>query len=147
MNGEVENKGIDERFARDAERLLHRSAEQLDVATMERLKRARQNALAAYGRGIKGPFRLGLRWQPALGAAAVCATALIAVGLWMGQATRAPSPGATPVPVSAGAGSAADLEVVLVDDDNLEMIEDLEFYDWLESAPAMKETADPGVSG
>jgi len=142
MSTDDDNKETDERLARDAQRLLRRSAEELDAATLARLKRARQTALAGYEQGVRGPSGTRLRWQPALGVAAVCATALIAVGLWVGRAP-APPPGLAPPPVGAGADPAADLEAVLAEDENLEMIEDLEFYDWL----AAQESADPGVTG
>jgi hypothetical protein len=146
MNTDDDKKSVDERLARDAQRLLRRSAEDLDAATLARLKRARENALAGYEAGKRVSFRFGAGWQPALGAAAVCASALIAVGLWMGRAPAPSSPGPVP-PVSAEADPAADLEVVLADDENLEMIEDLEFYDWLESDHAPQEPSDPGLSG
>jgi hypothetical protein len=146
MKTDDDNKDADERLARDAQRLLRRSAEDLDALTLARLKRARQDALAGHAAGKRARFRPGAGWQPALGAAAVCVSALIAVGLWMARAPGPSSPGPVP-PVSAEADPAADLEVVLADDDNLEMIEDLEFYDWLESDHAPQEPSDPGLSG
>ncbi len=141
MTTEERKDGTDE-FVRDAGRLLRQSAEELDAATLSRLKRARQDALAGYDRRAGRGYRFG--WQPALGAAVVCATALIAVGLW-----RAPDGGTSPpaVPVAGAADPAGALEVALGEDDNLEMIEDLEFYDWLGSEPAAAEQPAPDRAG
>ena len=147
MNTGDDNKKTDERLARDAQRLLRQSAEELDAATNARLKRVRRNALAEYDRRGRRPawFRAG--WQPALGAAAVFATASIAVVLWVGRVPGPVPPAAAPPPASAAVEPPEDLEVVLVDDENLEMIEDLEFYDWLDSDPAMEAAPDPELSG
>ena len=146
MNADNENQGTDERLTGDAQRLLRRSADELDATTLSRLNRARQNALAEYDRRAERLSRLR-GWQAGLGAAAVCATALIAVALWVGRVPGPLSPGPETAPVNAAVEPASDLEVVLVEDDNLEMIEDLEFYDWLESDPAVEDAPDPGLSG
>ena len=139
----MNEKEPDERLARAAQRLLRRSADELDAATLARLKRARQNALAGLDGGGWGRLRFGA-WRPAVGVAALCATALIAVGLWFGQAGGPHLPGES-LPVSAQADSPGDLEVMLADQENLDMIEDLEFYNWVEPDPAVPD--DPGRSG
>jgi len=146
MNADNENKGNDERLARDAQQLLRRSAEDLDAHTLSRLNRARQDALAEYDRRAERPSRLR-GWQTGLGAAAVCATAVVAVALWVGRVPGPKLPGDETAPAKTAVEPASDLEVVLVDDDNLEMIEDLEFYDWLESDLPEEEAPDPGLSG
>ena len=147
MNVHDENQEADERLARDAQRLLRQGADELDAHTQSRLNRARQSALAEYDRHGARPSRLR-GWQAGLGAAAVCATAFIAVALWVGRVPGPVSPGAeTAAPVSAGTGPASDLEVVLVEDENPEMIEDLEFYDWLDTDPAAADAPQPGLSG
>lgn len=145
MNADDDNKETDERLARDAQRLLRQGADELDAHTLSRLNRARQSALAEYDRHGARPSRLR-SWQAGLGAAAVCATAVIAVALWVGRIPGTASPGPA-APINSGAEPASDLEVVLVEDDNLEMIEDLEFYDWLETDPAVDDAPDPGLSG
>ena len=65
-------------------------------------------------------------WVPALSAAAVGA---VAVGLWLARDGRPPAPDLAAV---TAADSAADLELLLAGD-NLEMLEDLEFYTWLDA--------------
>jgi hypothetical protein len=121
----------DERFERGAAELLREGAADVDAATASRLNRARQRALAELGR----PPLLSVwrRWQPAFVAgAAALALALLVV----------PRPTATP---AASAEAAADLELMLAED-NLELIEELEFYEWLETGLDAEAPA-PGVSG
>ena len=121
------NRSIDPRDARESEEafskaagdLLRRSAEELDAATASQLNRARQAALEHIARP-----RRAARWlEPALSAAAV---GTLAVGLWL-------TPGPVPDrPAAAAVASAADMDLLLADD-SLEMLEDLEFYDWLDA--------------
>jgi len=112
-------QNAEERFAAEAGRLLREGEEQLDAATLSRLNRARQAALAELERPPAARGWGGRGWP----AAAVVAVGLLAVALWIG---RDPAPGDGPVPEP----SAPDLELVLAED-NLELIEELEFYDWL----------------
>lgn len=127
----------DARFERDAARLLREDPRELDAATLSRLNRARQAALEEYERQKRRPAWLPASgWQPAIGVAAVAA---IAVALSVGRV-----PGNRPAADDALADKAVELEVML-DDENLEMIEDLEFYDWLEAD--LSSEADPGLSG
>lgn len=121
MSTNENERMTDERLTRDAERLLRQSVEQLDAATLSRLNRARQTALAEFDRRQQRPAWLA-GWQPAVGAALV---ALVAVGLWVGG-----MPGSSPVTVHAE--QATDLELIFADE-NLDMIEDLDFYDWVEA--------------
>ncbi len=129
-------RSADERFERAAAELLRASAGELDSATQARLIRARRAALAA------GTGRTPVRWwQPAV---AMAAAAVVAVALWLGggldnperpPAARLASPASVPanVPgnvVANGAGS--DMEFLLTDT-NLEMIQDLEFFAWLDA--------------
>lgn len=127
------------RVEREAARLLRERAEQLDAATLSRLNRARQVALA----GLDArPSRAVWGWSSAAGVAAVAA---LAVALWAG---RAPSP----VPHAPGAAAttdaATDLELILAEE-QLELIEDLEFYEWLgTTVPAPRPPdAGRGMSG
>jgi hypothetical protein len=94
---------------------LRDSADTLDAATRSRLNRARQAALnelsphPAWKRG------------PALAGAMIAAVAVIAVLMWR--------PG-TDLPEPPAGLDAPDLELLMADE-NLEMLEDLEFYTWL----------------
>jgi hypothetical protein len=111
----------DDDFARTAGERLRRSAEDIDAATASRLNRVRQAALAEMpGRRRGGPWLV-----PALSTAAVTA---LAIGLWL---TRDPGPGLRPdAPVAVEA--AGDMDLLLAAD-SLEMLEDLEFYAWLDA--------------
>lgn len=116
MNERQDLEPEDERLAAAAGRLLRESADELDAATRARLQRARQAALGA-GQPASGRRP---RWLAVPVAAAAVAVLVLVVRL-------VPEPGATNgTPAEAG-----DLEVLLAGE-NLEMIEDLEFYAWLD---------------
>jgi hypothetical protein len=89
---------------------LDRHAEQLDEATASRLRAARTQALERGG-------QRNYRWLPVTGLA-TAAAALLAVLVWQQQAGDLP-------------GVEDDWELVASGED-LELIEELEFYDWLE---------------
>jgi len=109
----------DDDFARRAGERLRRSADDLDTATAARLVRARQAALAGHP-----DRRRATNWLvPGLATAAVAA---LGVGLWLERQPADPVPAVTP-PVE----SPAELELLLAGED-LEMLEDLEFYAWLD---------------
>lgn len=109
------------RFAKTASELLRRSAENIDGATASRLNRARQAALEQLPRRRRAAHWLA----PALSTAAVGA---LAVGLWLNPGTDRD----VPVLNASADLTAADLELLLTDD-SLEMLEDLEFYAWLDA--------------
>ena len=113
MNGP--NTHDDERFADQAKELFDDSVERLDAATLSQLNQRRQAALADVA--SKDSRVLWGRWLPAAG---VTAAAVVAVVMMQGQPDIAP-------PVD----EATDFEILL-SEDNLEMIEELEFYAWLE---------------
>ena len=101
--------------------LLQQSADGLDAATLSRLNRARQAALAQ-------PRRVMPRMW---GVAAACAVALVlAVGLGRHEPSPDSPTGAVPV---------ADIGVIDAlaseDGDNAEMVDDLDFYAWLDAQP------------
>jgi hypothetical protein len=97
--------------------LLQQSADGLDAATLSRLNRARQAALAQ-------PRYVARRWW---GAAAACAVALV-LALGLAQRDRMPPPLAAP---SADAGV---IDALVSDDDSAdEMVDDLDFYAWLDA--------------
>ncbi len=116
MNESPEN----ERFTERAQRLFDDSVDRLDAATLSRLNRSRRRALAELGAAgaARGHW---MRWVPATG---VAAAALATV---MMMNARPPDVVQEPV-------SATDFEMLLDDDDELEMLEDLEFYSWLDLA-------------
>ena len=104
-----------------AKALLDDSADSLDAATLSRLNRARQAALATRR---KGPSRWA--WSGVLAGAAAAVFAL-AIGLH--QRGVAP-PGAPASSLEAG-----DIDV-LTSDDDLDLAENLDFYAWLEKQQA-----------
>jgi len=115
----------EDRLARAAGGLLRQGAEDLDADTVMRLRRARQAALAEYDHARRWPAWPGGGWQAVTAAAAV---AVVAVGLWVGRFVPPAVPGDVPHPEQASA-----LEVIPVDD-NLELVEDLDFYAWMASS-------------
>jgi hypothetical protein len=104
----------DEQLAQQAKEAFDRSVDGLDAASLSRLNRGRQAALAEAGH----PGREWLRWMPATGAAA--AVLLIVLTLQ--------GPGDVDV-ISA---PAADLDILL-SEESIDMLEDLEFYSWLDT--------------
>ena len=108
----------EDRFATKARELFEQSVDELDGETMSRLNRARQAAIAELGRKSYSPFRPG-QWVPAAG---VAAAAAIAVALWSGN---------DPVDPVAVPETLADFELLLAED-SFEMLEDLEFYAWID---------------
>ena len=113
-------KPMDEKdLAVQAKALFDDSVEQLDAATLSRLNQGRHKALQEVH--AAGPAGQWARWVPAGGLAAA---AVVAVVVWQG----------TPVEHSApAAGSAADFEIML-SEESLDMLEDLEFYSWIDTA-------------
>ncbi len=113
-------KPLDEKdLAIQAKALFDDSVERLDAATLSRLNQGRQKALQE----VRGGGRSGqwARWVPAGGLAAA---AIIAVVVWQGAAVEYSAP---------EAGSATDFEIML-SEDSLDMLEDLEFYSWIDMA-------------
>jgi hypothetical protein len=107
----------DEDLARRAKELFDDSVERLDAATLSRLNRSRQEALAELER--TKPVGHWVRWVPATG---VAAAAVVAVVVWQGVMTENPLPATS---------SDTDFEI-LIGEDSLEMLEDLEFYSWID---------------
>lgn len=112
-------------WASRARTLLDESAEGLDAATLSRLNRARQAALAqARPRAVQ-------RWFLPAGMASACVL-LLAVVAWHSHgpagAARLPE-----LPFTASASSTGgDIDLVS-SDDSLELYQDLEFYAWLDA--------------
>ena len=109
----------DERLAASAKQTFDESVEAIDAATLSRLNRGRHRALEELQRAKS--MHQWVRWAPATG---IAAAALITV-----MVMRGPDDVVLPVaPVTA-----SDFEILL-DDEPLEMLEDLEFYSWIDSS-------------
>ena len=111
------NPSDDERWLERAKALLDDSAGNLDAATLSRLNRARQAALAARRKGASR-----WAWSAALAGAAAAVFAL-AIGLHH----RSAVPPSTEL-------QAGDIDVITSEDD-LDLAENLDFYAWLEKQP------------
>jgi len=118
MNEPMDDKvEAQEQFAGKAKQLFDGSVEQLDAATLSRLNQGRHAALEELQRSR--PSAVWVRWLPATGVAAAAIVTVIVM--------RGPS---VDMPVEADV--AADFEILL-EGESLEMLEDLEFYSWLEA--------------
>jgi hypothetical protein len=109
----------------DARALLDESAQALDAASLSRLNRARQAALAQ-----RRQRKRITRWLPALGLACSCAL-LLAVAVWVPRRATSPAevlPGAHP----AAAAYSGETEA-MSGDDGIEFYQNLEFYAWLDA--------------
>ena len=102
----------DDKLAREAKALFDESVDKLDAATLSTLNRGRHAALDVSGKGRSA----WLRWAPALGVTAAIAIAVIVA------APRRDVLGAVP---------AGDIDILL-GEESIEMLEDLEFYAWME---------------
>lgn len=116
----------DSTFAGEAKQLFDESVEGLDGQTRSRLNRGRQAALEELETG-----RLAwVQWAPAAGLAAA---AIFAVVLWTGN---------QPVDQLTPEASVADFEILLTQD-SFEMLEDLEFYSWIDLDEDADESLEP----
>lgn len=112
---ERDDVAIDDALVNKAKKLFDESVDGLDGATQSRLNRGRQAALSEIAGGAR---RFNL-WAPAGG---VAAAAIVLMVVWSGnQQLDIPE-----VPEIA-----TDMEILL-NEDSLEMIEDLEFYSWID---------------
>ena len=116
---------------------LNAQAKALDGATRSRLNRARQSALATAGRSNL-PAGKRWNWLPASGLALA---SILVVVVWLGgyRPVALNPDGIAPGPVAISPGAAAtssagDLELLMADED-LELLHDLDFYNWLQSVP------------
>ena len=113
----------DEPWIERATALLDWSADHLDAATLSRLNRARQAALAQ-PRGV--PRRWA--WGAGLAGAAI---ALFGVAIGVQHRFDAPAISAP----AAATLQAGDIDVLTSDDDAIDLSENLDFYAWLEKQP------------
>lgn len=102
-------------FAEKAKQRFDESVQRLDGATQSRLNQSRHAALAE----LSGGRPVWMQWAPATG---VAAAAVLAVVIWTG------TPGTDDL---ADPAVANDMEILLTED-SLEMLEDLEFYSWID---------------
>ena len=119
-----------ENWAGRVRTLLDESADGLDAATLSRLNRARQAALAqARPRAVR-------RWFLPAGMASACML-LVAVFAWHSYGPTGASslpPSLSELLPSTASASAAGGDIDLVSsDDSLELFQDLEFYAWLDA--------------
>ena len=104
----------DEQLANEAKAAFDQTVDGLDAATLSQLNQARQQALAE----TRHPHREWLRWAPAT--AAVAAVVVVMTAL------------EGPTDVDVMAVPATDLEILL-SEESIEMLEELEFYAWLDT--------------
>lgn len=111
-----ERPASDDPLAIDAARRFDESVQSLDAATLSRLNRSRQAALAELAGGTAA--RRWQRWIPAVGVATAAAfTVLMLNDSSVNEAIPAYD-------------VASDFEVIMAGED-LEMLQELEFYRWL----------------
>jgi hypothetical protein len=108
----------------DARALLDQSAQALDAASLSRLNRVRQAALAQ-----RHQRKRMTRWLPALGLACSCAL-LLAVAVWVPQQRLNPVDAAPGVHATAAYSGETD---AISGDDGIEFYQNLEFYAWLDA--------------
>lgn len=108
-----------ELIAERAKTTFDASVERLDAATLSRLNKGRHAALRELDRQHWFAGR-GLAWLPVTGVAAAALVALIVI--------RGPDD----LDVAADVVTMSDFELLL-EDESLEMLEDLEFYSWLDA--------------
>jgi len=113
-------------FSEKAKTLFDESVDNLDGETRSRLNRGRHAALAQIDNGRTA----WIQWAPAGG---VAAAAVLAVVLWTGNPA---------VDELASPAMATDIEILLTED-SLEMLEDLEFYSWIELSDETDESMEP----
>ncbi len=113
-------KPLDEKeLTAQAKALFDDSVERLDAATQSRLNQGRRRALQEIREtGSGGEWA---SWVPAGGLAAAV---VVAVVVWQGTPVENNTP---------AAGIATDFEIIL-SEDSLDMLEDLEFYSWVDTA-------------
>ena len=124
---ERKDNATENAFVERAKQHFDESVANLDGETRSRLNRGRQAALAEIASGR----RTWIEWAPAAG---IAAAAVVAVVMWTGN-----PPGDELTPVSAS----TDIEILFTED-SFEMLEDLEFYSWIELDDETDETLQPG---
>lgn len=111
--------GLDEQFEDRAREHLNRAADGLDAHIRSRLTQARHAAVEE-ARNPRSAFAWRT-WMPVGGVAA----AALAVLVWSGGLRQGEVSSPTPFD---------DVDIIATDE-NLEMVEDVEFYAWMEGEP------------
>ena len=119
-----ENVREDRDFEERMKLLFDQSVASLDGATRSKLAQARYRALEELGKRPQPTWSRS--WLPA---GAMAAVALMSVMLWQGQMEPVADDGFDVAAVT-------DLEILLSEEE-LDMIEELEFYAWLEEQPEL----------
>ena len=117
MSGAEFNREGDEAFVRRVKAVLDEGNAKLDARVRSRLTQARYAALA---QADTRPMLWWRQWAPAAGVAAAAAMAVL---IWPGTRQQHEQP-----PDEA----LNDLEIVL-DGENLDLFEDLDFYEWVDA--------------
>ncbi len=107
----------DDTFDKKVKATFDASVDELDAATLSKLNRGRQAALAE----LERPRHQWSRWMPATG---VAAGVLVAVMMLQNP---------TKLDEGVAVTTVTDLEILL-GEDSIEMLEDLEFYSWIDMA-------------
>lgn len=123
---ERNSKAADDAFEQKAKRQFDDSVARLDGRTQSQLNQARHAALAE----LNSARPAWVQWLPATG---VAAAALIALLVWSGkpQIDELTAPEVV-----------SDMEILLTED-SLEMLEDLEFYSWIDLDEQSDELPEP----
>jgi anti-sigma-K factor RskA len=108
---------IDARLEQRSKSLLDQSAEDLDARTRSRLTQARHAALEELRRSRRSPV---WRWAPV---AAMAAVAAVMIAMPVRDGSRQESPTLL----------LEDFDLV-ADSENLELLQDVEFYAWLDES-------------
>ena len=106
-------------FEKQLKETFDESVDSLDGATLSKLNRGRHEALAQ----LQKPRQQWSRWMPATGAVAVILVAVVVL--------QTPSA----IDDVAGIATVTDMEILL-GEDSIEVLEDLEFYSWIDMAEA-----------
>jgi hypothetical protein len=107
----------DDTFDKKLKATFDASVDELDAATLSKLNRSRHAALAE----LQRPGHQWSIWMPATGVAAAVVVAVMVM--------LSPT-GVNELP---GAATVTDMEILL-GEDSIEMLEDLEFYSWIDTA-------------
>lgn len=107
----------DDAFEKTAKAAFDSSVDKLDAATLSRLNRSRHEALQE----LERPRHRWSRWMPATG---VATAVLVAIVILQSPMT---------IDDEVGPTSLTDMEILL-GEDSIEMLEDLEFYSWIDVA-------------
>jgi hypothetical protein len=127
----VENENRDREIAERARQLFADSLQRVDGQTRSNLAQARAKAVEAASLRRR-------RWLPApaalVSAGGIAAAALAVTLIWQ-------SPGAPPVSIETAVLSDLD---ILLDGEDLDLLEDLDFYAWLLEQPELLEGDETG---